>query len=242
VLRAATITYRLDGFHPDPYSVFGRSVIDPSNGQRITSDQMDGGLFQMSRFGGTWGGLFPSGDIFFGFCIEPREFVNLGGTYTDEVVALEQGTTNIGGMGSAKADRLRELFGRWFPDFTAPLTRLQAGALQVAVWEIVREDSGTLDVYSGDIYFFPGTSEDPAGVVALGQTYVQSIDGTGPRLNNLLAMTQVGSQDIVVQALPEPASLALVGAGCLALFFWLRKKYLCKTVLRASSPKSNRTV
>jgi hypothetical protein len=153
-LDAVTITYRLDGFNPDPYAVFGRSVIDPSNGQRVTSAQMDGGRFVSTRTGGTWGGLFPTGDVFFSFCTEPRQFVSVGGIYTDEIVPLELGATNIGGMGSAKAERLRELFGRWLPDLAMPLTRLQSGALQIAVWEIVREDSGVLDVYSGDIYYY----------------------------------------------------------------------------------------
>lgn len=222
-IDAATITYRLDGFNPSPYATFGRSVIDPgSNNQvdptdtRINSSRMDGGRFVATRTGGDWPGSFPSGDIFYSFCIEPRQFVSIGGVYTDELVPLELGTTNIGGMGSAKAERLRELFGRYLPDFTMPLTRLEAGALQIAVWEIVREDSGVLNVYSGDIYFYPGAAENPVGVVALAQSYVQSLDGTGRKLTNLYALISPTSQDLIVQ-LPEPGTLLLTAAGLLAV-------------------------
>lgn len=216
-LNASMLVTHLDGFNPDPYSVFGRSVIDPSNQQRVTSDQMDGGRFQLQRTGGDFSDGLAGGSTFFAFCIEPRQFVSLGGDYTYDVVPLENGTTNINGMGTAKADQLRELFGRYLPDFSAPLTRLQGGALQIAVWEIVREDSGVLDVYNGDIYFYPGTSEDPAGVVALAQTYIQSLDGSGPKVGNLIALNNVGAQDLVAQAVPEPESMLLLGGGALLL-------------------------
>jgi hypothetical protein len=218
ILNASSIlTTHLDGFNPGPYAVFGRSVIDPANQQRVTSNNMDGGRFQLTRTGGDYTENLAGGSVFFAFCIEPRQFVSLGGNYTYDVQPLENGTTNINGMGLAKADKLRELFGRYLPNFAAPLTRMQGGALQIAVWEIVREDSGVLDVYNGDIYFFPGTSEDPAGVVALAQTYVQSVNGAGPKLTNLIALTNMGAQDLVTQHAPEPASTLLFGGGILLL-------------------------
>lgn len=222
-LQATTITARLDAFLPDPYSVFGRSVWDPGTNSRHTSDRMDGGRFRWTVLSGTFGYLGP-GDQFFSFCAEPREFVTVGNTYTYTVAPLSAAATNIGGIGVAKANRLRELYGRWLPDMSAPLTRAQAGALQIATWEIAREDTGTLDVYGGDIYFWPGPSENPAGVVALGQTYVTAVDGTGPRLNNLYALVGVGVQDmVIIQDTPEPGTLGLVGAA-LILAGTIRRK------------------
>jgi hypothetical protein len=232
--RAATVSFTLTGFDPNPYSVFGRSVVDPANNTRVTSDQMDGGRFLMTRAGGDYSGTLVGDGAFYGFCIEPREFVNLGGSYVYDVANLQNGTTNISGMGEAKADRLRELFGRYLPDFSAPLSRLVAGALQIATWEIVREDSGTLNVYGGDIWFYSGSGEDPAGSVALAQSYVTSLDGTGPKLSNLIALTKVGSQDIVTQFKPpiqnpEPAACGLIGAG-LVLMAFLRRRQAGKSV------------
>ena len=220
----SVLVTRLDNFVPGPYSVFGRSVIDPANNQRVTSDPMDGGRFELTRLGGDFTDPFVGGSVFYAFCIEPRQFVNLGGTYTYNVESLEDGSTNINGMGFPKAELLRELFGRYLPDFSAPISRMEAGALQIATWEVVREDTGNLDVYTGDIYFFPGTSEDPAGVVALAQTYVKSLTGSGPKLNNLVALNNDGAQDLITQlATPEPGSILMFSGGLLGLAL-LRKK------------------
>lgn len=217
-VQASLLTFRFDAFDPTPASVFGRSVIDPANNQRVTTNAMEGGRFQMTLLSTDGSYTVPGGGTtFLGFCIEPRQFVTLGQTYTDTIAQLEDGTTNIGGMGGVKANLLRELFGRYLPDFKSTLTRQQAGALQIAVWEIVREDSGALNVYSGDIYFTAG-SEDPAGTVALAQTYVLSLDGAGPKLNNLYALNNAGAQDIVVQLnTPEPSSMGIFGLALIGL-------------------------
>ena len=223
--QAATMTVTLTGFDPSPYSVFSRSVIDPATNTRITSALMDGGRFVLTPTGGDYQGQFVGEPAIYAFCIEPREFVSVGGTYEYDVVGLEYGTTNIGGMGEAKAELLSELFGRYLPDFSAPISRLVAGALQIATWEIVREDSGSLDVYGGDIYFYPGTGENPAGVVALAQSFVTSIDGTGPKLSNLVALTEIGAQDLITQVqTPEPASTGLIGAGLVLAAIMRRRK------------------
>jgi hypothetical protein len=214
--EAATISFNFQGADPSPYAVFGRSVIRPSNGVRVNSDAMQGGRFRLSDYGtGTYTAGFKGPDpLLWAFCIEPLEGISPG-NYLYDVKPLSQGTTNIGGMGQAKADRLRELFGRWYPDFTQAISALAAGALQIAVWELVREDSGTLDIYNGTIYFYSNASTTP-GVLALAQTYVQSINGTGPKLTNLVALTKAGTQDLVVQSeIPEPGSLLLAGIGLL---------------------------
>jgi hypothetical protein len=223
--RAVTITFRYDGFNPSPAAVFGRSVIDPASNIRIDSNSMPGGRFLLTVL--SLGGSFSvpgGGDTLQGFCIEPRQTVNVGQTYTNTIAPLAAGTNNIGGMGQIKADLVLELFGRYLQDFNAPLTRQEAGALQIAVWEIVREDSGILDMYSGDIYFW-ATNEDPLGTVALAQSFVQSLDGTGPKLRNLYALSNDTAQDIIVQLqTPEPRSMGILGLALLGLGVLRRKK------------------
>lgn len=173
---------------------------------------------------------------FYAFCIEPRQAINANVAVNYDYVPLEQGTTNIGGMGTGKADLIRELFGRWMPHINGPMTTLQAGALQVALWEIVRETpGGPLDIYSGNIFF--GVPEAPSGLLAQAQTYVQSLTGTGPRATGLFALNNgpmgdpgvsAGTQDLLVQVqalmVPEPASMAVFGVGLAGLAALRRRR------------------
>jgi len=143
------------------------------------------------------------------------------------VASLSQGTTNIGGMGVTKANELRELFGRFYPVFGVPLDQQHAAALQIAIWEIVREDSGTLNVYGGNTRF---RNESVAGTIALAQTYLDQIDGHGPLARGLLALISgtpsvPGTQDLVVQeAVPEPGTLGLAAFACVAFLGVIRRR------------------
>jgi hypothetical protein len=197
-------------------------VNDPTNPGWVDTTT---GEFSFTRTGGTEIGG-PSG-TFFAFCIEPREFVSAGTTYTYNFSYLEQGTTNIGGMGTAKANLLRELFGRYYPVIGAAIDAEHASALQIAIWEIVRETSGTLDVSSGNISY-RNPADPPA--LALAQTYLSSLNGTGPMLTNLYALDNVGAQDVIVQVTgqfqlptPEPATLVTMGVALIGLALMLRR-------------------
>lgn len=169
---------------------------------------------------------------FYAFCIEPRQFISANTPTTYEFTTLDRGATNIGGMGTDRADRIAELMGRFAPDLGALLTQTQAGALQIAIWEIVREIStNPLSVYAGNISF--GTPESPAGMLALAETYLTALDGTGPRARGLYALnngpmgnasTTAGTQDLLVQfAVPEPATPALLAASALVLIALRRR-------------------
>lgn len=163
---------------------------------------------------------------FYAFCIEPRQTITANQVVNYDFVPLEQGTTNIGGMGATKAGLIAELFGRWLPSLDASITSTQAAALQVAIWEIVRELPGNpLDVFAGNIFF--ATPETPVGTLALAQTYVQSLTGSGPRADRLYALNSgimgdpgvnAGTQDLLVQIrIPEPGTMALLGVGLAGL-------------------------
>ena len=176
---------------------------------------VDTGQFQFTTVSGDTSKL--SG-IFYSFCIEPREFISQGQTVTYTESPLQDGTTNIGGMGAAKAALLEELFGRYDPNVNTPLDALHASAMQIAIWEIVRETSGTLDVYSGTTRFAnpQGTLETQA--LALAETYVQSLNGKGPMDTKVFALTNDGVQDMIVQAnAPEPSTYGMMGMGLMAV-------------------------
>jgi hypothetical protein len=186
------------------------------------------GMFSFKRTGGTEVGI-PNGTLY-GFCIEPREFVSAGTTYTYDFTNLEMGATNIGGMGVAKADLLRELFGRFYPIIGAPIDAMHASAIQIATWEIVRENSGVLNVSTGNVEY---QNPQDAAALTLAQTYLSALTGTGPRASGLYALTNVGAQDIIVQETPEPVEFATTGVALIALAMLRRRR----SVARRGMPK-----
>jgi hypothetical protein len=192
---------------------------DPTNPGWVSTTT---GEFRFTQVSGPQLGNLPG--QFLAFCIEPREFVSQGSNYTYTVSTLEQGATNIGGMGVAKANLLRELFGRYDPVLSTQLDALHASAMQIAIWEIVRETSGVLNVTNGNIKFQNGADQ---AAVNLAQSYLSSLDGHGPMLNNLYALTNFGAQDVIIQyTTPEPATFLTLGTALIAGSCLLRRRSL----------------
>ncbi len=142
-------------------------------------------------------------------CIETTENVSNGDPYTYQVVNLGQApTAQAPGMGSAKANLLRELFGRFY---YAGMTGEDAVKMQAATWEIVN-DAG-LDLSSGDFRVAVG-QDLSASMQSSAQSMLDALDGTGPTLS-LRAMVGGGIQDQLI-IVPTPGSVALLGLGGLA--------------------------
>jgi tellurite resistance-related uncharacterized protein len=130
-------------------------------------------------------------------------------------------------MGATRAQELNDLLGTYYPDFSASLTNQQAAALQIAIWEIVRETStGPLNVLTGQVqYRNPQDSTE----LTLAQSYLDAISAPGSHpqpLHNLTALIKVGAQDLIVQFVPEPGSLALFPMGGLAWVSGRRRRFV----------------
>ncbi len=102
------------------------------------------------------------------------------------------------------------------------MTSLQAGAFQVAIWEIAQESAqNSLNLASGNIFFQQSSN---SAVFNLAQSWLSQLDGSGPlaqgirSLRNGDAGVNSGSQDLLVftdlaGAVPEPSSWAMLIAG-----------------------------
>lgn len=153
---------------------------------------------------GTYAGLQGN---FSTFCIEVTQYVAFGGTYTYDVTATPNAPTpdinfNLP-MGNAKAALLSELFGRYRNGLSSAS---DYGAFQMSVWEIVYEnpDNG-LNVETG-LFRIQGAATEQA----LANSWLGTLDGSGPMMGGLFALSNREVQDQIV---PGPGSLTLAGIG-----------------------------
>ncbi len=183
--------------------------------------------FINTRVGGTYVGPPFFSTIFNSYCVELQESTSLGTTATFDVVALEMANTSMGGIGGVKADLIRELIGRYSPDLSVLPTAAViggvlrsgntiAGALQLAIWEIETDAGSGFSMTGGN---FRLISADDANVSATAMAMLSSLNGSGPKANDLYALTRAGGQDILIQAIhnPEPGTIGLMFAGIVLL-------------------------
>jgi hypothetical protein len=164
------------------------------------------GLFNWTRTAGTYTGAQGN---FWSFCTELGEHVGPGNNYCYDVRDLQDAPSS-GPMGAAKANQVRELFGRYYtPAFGSALSADAATAMQLSIWEIVFENSGVLDLSAGNALF----TNNNAAAVVLAQSYLASLDGSGPLNHDIVVMSANGVQD---QIIPTPGTLALAGLGLIA--------------------------
>jgi hypothetical protein len=163
---------------------------------------------------------------FTSFCIDLKDWVSIGGTFTYNLADLKsapiQNGTNTGinaglagGMGADKADVLSLLFGQHYNDVVDAAT---AGAFQAAIWEIVYEDAvptfSTYDVTTLN----PSSStrgfkvNTPTSVTAKANEWLRNLDGSGARMS-LAAITSSTYQDQIV-IVPTPSAVT-AGFGLL---------------------------
>ena len=190
-------------------------------GAGLSGDIEYTGVYMLDKTGGTGSGdLWDNGAIP-AFCIEVEEPApNLVTQY--DVISPADNYNGILNetLGTAKADYLSELWGRYYDPswegsgpFT-PTQNMEATAFAAAVWEIVYEDLPLSplgwDVGSDGTPGIPGFAG--LGVnTALANGWLASLDGTGP-MAELAVFSNDGSQNFLV-AVPEPMTLFLLGLG-----------------------------
>ncbi|CAG1002214.1 hypothetical protein PHYC_02977 [Phycisphaerales bacterium] len=139
------------------------------------------------------------------FCIDVHQTIQLEHTYTYTVTPIELAPLPGDGMGQAKADLLRELWGRHY--FDSLLSNTNGSAFQAAVWEIINDPGLNLNFGS----FQMSGSET---TIDRAQDWLDELNGDHAYFAPVYALTSGETQDMLV---PTPGSAALLGIGGLAM-------------------------
>ncbi|MBS0187987.1 MAG: PEP-CTERM sorting domain-containing protein [Planctomycetes bacterium] len=161
------------------------------------------GQFNWQRTGGTYSGLQGT---FATFCIEVHQDIFPGNNYTYDVNTVANAPLPINllygtPMGAVKADKISELYGRFYSGLAS---NDDYASFQIAIWDIIYDNG---DGVNNGIFRAINFG------VALGQAdaKIAAIDGTGPRMSGLGALSSDDWQDQIFT--PTPGSVALLGLG-----------------------------
>ena len=177
-----------------------------------------GGIYLLDKTAGTGQGEWIDDGTVKSFCIDLAEFTSGSAVVYDVSLVTDAsipGTGIPGGsISQAGADYLAELWAAHFEDAAA--SACDAEVFSACVWEIIYEgaDPQAWDVSAGSGFRCTGLC-DP--VKANG--WLASLTGSGEKAI-LRALTRLGEQDYLVEVenpVPEPATLALVALGGLAM-------------------------
>lgn len=212
VLTAAPITITTTAI---PSFTVDRTISDSTTGPQ-TPTSLGVGLITYQITGG--------GTIF-AYCLEPQQLISpLGSPAVYDTAAISAGAGNVGGLNATRVNQIRLLFGQIANPFSSGVDAVTQAAIQIALWEIVRENSGTLNVTGGTTTFANASN---AAALTQAQTLLNAVTaGTGTPNNNLTALVNTTFQDLLVRSqdviipdvgTPEPTSFVLIGTALFGL-------------------------
>lgn len=160
----------------------------------------------------------PISGNFLTYCTDLTQFVPMSST-TFDIVDLSV-TPDPGAMGAGAAQAIYDMLDFAINNIQNPfdpnVTDSYAVAFQLAIWEVVHDFGGTLDVTAGNFKarHVNGNNPNPTIQGFLNQLF-GSIGSNAPK-NGLVGLTNHDDQDQLF-IIPAPGSLALIGlAGIVA--------------------------
>jgi PEP-CTERM motif len=158
-----------------------------------------------------------------------------GGSFAAYCVEIQTGHANaahgfqaysLSSFSAPQAQLLQGLYSMFHAELS---TDLDHAMFQTAIWEVVHEQTGSLDVRTGSLRFDfiseSSTLEDDALFADIVNEWLQSAASyQGPALYTVKRYSSAQFQDMVLaQPVPEPGSYALMLGG-LALVAWSKRR------------------
>ncbi|MBS1825019.1 MAG: PEP-CTERM sorting domain-containing protein [Acidobacteria bacterium] len=208
--EAATITATYDGVLYN--NTVTRTILDgPTYGLPGGPANLTVSLFHFNTSDGG----------FYAYCIEPQQGVGNGTFTLDPTFSLVPGNIHPSTtLTPAKIASLKLLFGQVVNPFSPTLDQYVQAALQVGIWEIVRETASSYQVASGNVSFSAASN---ASILTIAQGFLNNVNNNvGTPNDGIMGLYNSTVQDVVTNT-PEPETWLLLGMGLIAVGLWGRK-------------------
>lgn len=146
---------------------------------------------------------------FLTYCLEPDELLNIAGT-TPRGGSFVEGIGNVADY-AAIAPSLTRLVNTWMADSLTSATK--SAAFQVALWELAFDRDSNLTTGG---FRFTQTGSTATAVRTQALAYLDAANWTTGG-DNLDVILRTGAQDLIIQQIPEPSTLALLAFGLLGI-------------------------
>ncbi len=177
---------------------------------RITNDStrsptIRAGEFQFNTAGDTlyWD------DGLSAFCIEID--MTLAGTAEYEIVS------GLGSFTASQQMHIAALFSNYYA--ASKDSDIASAAFQLALWEILNEDGDTLDLTHGSFH-----ATTFGGAASLANSWLADLGEVSGEYEFYVFISPNSQNLLAVRAVPEPAALALLGAGLLGAALVRRRR------------------
>lgn len=195
------------------------------------------GLSTFTRTGGDFSldPLAPGASIL-AFCIQLEQSISTGANVTFDVVELEDGRTPPPAIGATRAAQIDQLFNLAFAGnngiLSSTISNVVAQAVQIAIWEIISETSGSFGTGTGTTRFKGTNGALDTTLANQVNGYLNQISANPTPSLSLYAMNNRYKQDFVIQVdtpgdtgeIPEPGTMLLTATALLGLSLRLRRR------------------
>lgn len=152
---------------------------------------------------------------FYAYCIEPQQGAGSGTFTLDPTFSLVPGNIHpTTTLTPAKIASLKLLMGQVVNPFSPTLDQYVQAALQVGIWEIVRETASSYQVATGNVSFSAASN---ASILTIAQGFLNNVNNNvGTPNNGIMGLYNSAVQDVVTNS-PEPGTWVMLGLGLIAV-------------------------